>query len=56
VFHGGPAPGWVSVLTAAKEWGIPPWEISPTVPKVLWWQRWAYWQEQVNKKRTFDDG
>jgi len=26
------------------------------VPKMIWWQRWAYWQEMLNKKRAYDDG
>ena len=34
------APAWVAVLDAAKEWGVPAWEIADG-SKVVWWLRWV---------------
>jgi hypothetical protein len=31
---------WVAVLDAAKDWGIPPWEIAGG-NKLIWWERWV---------------
>jgi len=40
------APGWTRVLDASAEWGIPPWEMVPSVPPVIWWERWNAYQSE----------
>ncbi len=43
-------PGWVTVLEAAKEWGIPPWQVEDEA-SVLWWQRWQVLREETARAR-----
>jgi len=43
-------PGWVMVLEAAKEWGIPPWQVEDEA-SVLWWQRWQVLREETARAR-----
>lgn len=49
IHHGGKAPWWVAVLIAAKEWGMPPWEVAQTGSRLLWFNRWAFWVGQLGK-------
>ena len=34
------APGWLTVLNAAKDWGMPPWEIAQDNQRELWFRRY----------------
>jgi len=49
--NGSGGPLWMTILAAAKEWGVPPWEIdTQTDSKALWLMRWSYLQNQIAKK------
>jgi hypothetical protein len=41
------APGWCTILEAAKEWGIPPWQISPDEGDVIWFFRWVEYRNAL---------
>jgi len=43
-------PGWVLVLEAAKEWGVPPWQVEDEAP-ALWWGRWLAMREETAQAR-----
>lgn len=43
-------PGWVLILQAAKEWGVPPWQVEDEAT-LLWWQRWRIFEEEVAEQR-----
>lgn len=50
---GGSAPLWVDVLTAAREWGTPPWELAGG-DRLRWFFRWQEWTQLVMGKRQRD--
>ena len=41
-------PDWVLVLEAAKEWGVPPWQIE-TEASQQWWERWRLMREEIGR-------
>ena len=43
-------PGWVLILEAAKEWGIPPWQVEDEA-SLLWWQRWLTLRDETSDAR-----
>lgn len=44
-------PAWVAILEAAKEWGIPPWQVESEASQ-LWWDRWQAWYEERMKAKA----
>jgi hypothetical protein len=54
------APEWAYLLEAAKDWGMPPWEIEGKAP-TYWLQRWQtyrqarYFAEHPEKMNDFED-
>ena len=55
VFHNGAGPLWLSVLIAAAEWSIPPWEIAGG-DKLTWWFRWVEYGNLRAEKMKKDYG
>jgi len=43
----------MSVLIAAAEWGIPPWELAGGT-KLVWWYRWIRYQNLRSEKYKQD--
>lgn len=49
-----PMPGWVGILQAAEDWGVPPWDIMGEQPpnRIVWLlRRGAYKQETARAAR-----
>jgi len=44
----------LNVLLAAHEWGCPPWEITGSGSRLVWFQRWAAYAEQRSLKQQGD--
>jgi hypothetical protein len=44
----GDVPAWIGVLEAAKDWGVPPWEVLGVRPnRTLWFLRWSAYKSEM---------
>lgn len=46
------APGWIRALEAAKDWGMPPWEITGDGQRDFWFRRYGIVKSIENKAKA----
>ena len=42
-----PVPEWASIMYAAREWGVPPWEVEEKCSQ-FWWERRRDWNNALS--------